>query len=123
MNIGINFQKNKVNRLILINGQTFIFRRHKLNEFNEPIKDEYEEIEVKGVYHEVSGYITKTTSDNTTIRSKKQPMILIRVEDEQFLKKNDILHFKGKHYIVVDFINVNEYGICTDVSLEVVENG
>lgn len=123
MNIGINFQRNKVNRLILVNGKTFLFRRQKLNEFNEPINDDFEEIEVRGIYHEVSGYVTKNANDNSVTRSKPQPMILCTVEEAAMLKKNDVLVFNGRKYIVVDFMNLNEYDICADVSLEVFENG
>lgn len=123
MNLGISFQRNKVNRLILINGQTFTFRRQKLNEFNEPIKDDFEEIKVRGVFHEVSGYVTKNATEDSVTRSKPQPMVLCTVEESKKIKKNDVMAFKGKEYEVVDFSNHNEYDICVDVSLEVVQNG
>lgn len=123
MNFGLSFQKSKVNRLTQVNGQDFVFKRQKLNEFNEPISGGEEEIKVRGFYHEVSSYVTKTGNDSSTTRSKVQPMILCTVEEGSKIKKEDLLEFKGKKMKVVDLADVNELGICIDVSLEVIQDG
>lgn len=122
MNFGLEFQKNKVNRLVLINGQDFTFKREKKNEFGEPIKDDFEEVIVRAFFHETSSYVTRSGSDGSTTRSKPMPSLLCTFDEGSKIKKNDVMVFNGKEYIVVDAKNVNELGICFDVSLEEVQN-
>lgn len=123
MNLGLEFQRNKVNRLIQINGQEFSFKRQKKNEYGEPIKDDFDEVKVKGFYHESSSFVSKTSSDSTTYRSKPNPLILCTIDDGNKLRKNDVLEYNGKRYVVVDLTNLNELNICYDVSLEVIQDG
>lgn len=123
VNSEINFQINKVNRLIRLYGQNFIFKRQKLNEYNEPIKDDEEQIEVFGVYHETNSIITQTSSEAAVLRSKVQPLIMCMNDEAEKIKKNDLLEIKGTKYKVVDKIDLNKMGICVDVSLEVIQDG
>lgn len=123
MNLGIEFQKSKVNRLILVNGKEFTFKRQKKNEFGEPIKDDFDEITVNAFFHESSGFVSRVGSDGSTTRSKPMPSLLCTFEEGSKLKKNDTMQYKGKEYIVVEAKDVNELGICFDVSLEEVQNG
>lgn len=122
MNLGLSFQRNKVSRLISVNGSDFVFKRQKKNDFGEPIKDSFDTITARGFYHETSSYVTKSTSEGSVVRSKPTPLILMMPDEASKLLKNDILEYKGKQYNVVDFTDVNELGICVDVSLEVVQN-
>lgn len=123
MNLGLSFQRNKVNRLILVNGQNFVFKRQKLNDYGEPIKSEYEQIKIKGFYHESSSFVTSSGTDDSVMRTEPQPMILCTMEDGGKLKKNDMLDFNGKTYKLVDLTNVNQLNVCIDISLEVIQSG
>lgn len=123
MNLGLNFQRNKVNRLIQVNGQIFTFKRQNKNEFGEPIKDDFDEITVKAFFHESSGYVSRVGAESSTTRSKPMPSLLCTIDEGKKLNRNDILSFSGKEYIVSEIKDVNELGIFYDVSLEEVQNG
>ena len=123
MGIGKNFQLNKISRFIKTYGETFTFKRCKLNEVKEPIKDEYEEVAVFGVYHEVNSQVTENSSEGSTIRSKPEPRIMCMPDEGAKLKQGDQTTYKGTTYKVVKPYNLLKYDICSDVSLEVVEIG
>lgn len=123
MSMGVKFQINKVNRLIQQKGIDFVFERSKLNEYKEPIKGEYDKIEVRGYYHEESSYVKRTTSDGSTVKSTPQPMILCSVESGKLLKQDDELAYNGKRYKVSGVQNVNQMDVCCDVSLELIQDG
>lgn len=124
MSFGLSFQQNKVNRLILVNGEEFEFERRKVNDFGEPIKDEPGElIKVKGLYHEVNSFVSKVGSEASTTRSKPQPMILCMNEEGAKVKRDDLLTYKGTKYKVVEIANPVKLDICLDISLEVVQDG
>lgn len=123
MGVGKNFQLNKVSRFIKTRGEQFVFKRQKLNEFREPIKGEYDEVTVFGVYHEVNSQVTETKSEASITRSKPQPRILCMPEEGNRLKQDDTTVYKGTTYKVVEPANLLKYDICADVSLEVIENG
>lgn len=118
-----NFQLNKVSRFIKMRGETFVFKRPKLNEYKEPIKGESEEVTVFGVYHEVNSQVTENKVEASIIRSKPQPRILCMPEEGAKLKQDDTMEYKGTHYKVVEAANLLKYDICSDVSLEVIEDG
>ena len=116
----LNFQKNKVSRFIQQYGETFVFKRPKLNDFGEPINDGFEEITIKGVYHETNSYVSQTITEGTVTRTKKQPMILCFVSEAEKLKYGDALEYKQNKYNVVSALNLAQLDICCDISLEVV---
>lgn len=118
----LNFQKNKVSRFIQQYGESFIFKRSKLNDFGEPVKDEQETIEVVGVYHETNSFVSQTTTEGTVIRTKKQPMILCFDSEAKKLNFGDVLEYKENKYKVISVLNLAQLDICCDVSLEVVQN-
>lgn len=118
----LNFQKNKVSRFIQQYGETFVFKRPKLNDFGEPINDGFEEITIKGVYHETNSYVSQTITEGTVTRTKKQPMILCFVSEAEKLKYGDALEYKQNKYNVVSALNLAQLDICCDISLEVVQD-
>lgn len=118
----LNFQKNKVSRFIQQYGESFIFKRSKLNDFGEPVKDGQETIEVVGVYHETNSFVSQTTTEGTVIRTKKQPMILCFDSEAKKLNFGDVLEYKENKYKVISVLNLAQLDICCDVSLEVVQN-
>ena len=114
------FQRNKVKRLIISQGQEFSFNRPGKNEFGEPTGTA-ETVKIKGVYHESIGYVTRTSSEGSRVRSKPSPMILALWDDGSKVKLNDSLLLQGKEYKVVGVKDVGESKVVADISLEVVQ--
>lgn len=123
MGIGKSFQLNKISRFIKMQGETFVFKRQKLNEFKEPIKDEYDEVTIVGVYHEVNSQVTEMKAESSITKSQPQPRILCMPEEGVKLQQGDITTYRGTKYKVIDPADLLKYDICRDVSLEVIECG
>lgn len=114
------FQLNKVKRLIQSQGQLFEFKRPSLNEFGEP-SGVSSTILIKGVYHETSGFMSRTSIDSTMVRQKPSPMILCLMGDCKKLLYSDTVSFRGKLYQIGEVRDVSESGIVGDISLEEVQ--
>lgn len=116
----LSFQLNKVRRLIKTQGQDFSFTRQELNEFREP-NGQTISVDLRGVYHETTSYLSKSSTDATTLRQKPSPMILCLWEDAQKIEQSDELDFNGKHYRIGEVKNISEANIVADISLEEVQ--
>lgn len=116
----VAFQLNKVRRLVHTQGKPFSFKRQGLNEFGEP-NGQTESVDIVGVYHETTSFLSKTATESTTIRQKPSPMILCLWEDAQKIIHTDELPFNGKLYRVGDIKNISEANIVGDISLEEVQ--
>lgn len=116
----LTFQLNKVRRLIKTQGQPFKFTRQKTNEFGEP-NGQTESVDIVGVYHETTSFLSKTVTEATTVRRKPSPMILCLWEDAQKILHTDELSFNGKTYKVGEVKNISEANIVGDISLEEVQ--
>lgn len=118
------FQLNKVRRLIQTQGKPFKFDKPEKNEFGEP-NGETVSHEIKGVYHETSGYasgyVTKSATEATAIRRKALPMVLALWESIGELNHQDMVTFNGKPYRVNEIKNVAESNLVADISLEEVQ--
>lgn len=123
--INTAFEAYKVRREIKRSGRIFSFARPKLNDFKEPTEEQSEIGEIRGIYHEQSSHVKVTTGDTTQIRSKKIPMILCLYNDVELigLKMDDRVSINGKTYKVTGVVNIQEWNIIADVSLEVVDDG
>lgn len=127
--INTRFEAYKLKRELIRSGIKVVLRRPKLNQFKEP-SNEYEHVgKLVGLYHELSGsvagYVKITTSDTTQIRSKKDPMLLCLYEDVERLKLRigDQIRINAKTFKVTGVVNIQEWNIIADVSLEVVDCG
>ena len=116
-----HFQLNKVRRLINTDGVEFTFTRPGRNEFNEPTGTT-ESIKIKGVYHETTSYISKMSSDSSTVRQKPSPMILALWSEAEVLQHTDVLDYNGKSYKINGIKNVAEANIVADLSLEEIQH-
>lgn len=114
------FQLNKVRRLIHTQGKTFGFKRQGTNDFGEP-NGQTVSVDIAGVYHETTSFLSKTVTESTTIRQKPSPMILCLWEDAQKILRTDELSFNGKTYKVGEVKNISEASIVGDISLEEVQ--
>lgn len=127
--INTRFEAYKIKRELIRSGIEVVLRRPRLNQFKEP-SNEYEYVgKLKGLYHELSGsvagYVKITTGDTTQVRSKKDPMLLCLYEDVKRLKLRvgDQIKINAKMFKVTGVVNVQEWNIIADVSLEVVDCG
>lgn len=123
--INTKFETYKLRRELKRSGIDYKFLRAVLNKFGEP-SDEYEEVGViRGLYHEQNGHIQVTTGDTTQVRTKKIPTILCLYDDTTPLKlqTGDVAMINGKTYSVTGIIDVQNWNVFADISLEVFDNG
>lgn len=121
--INKQFEAYKIRREIKRSGETYTFMRPVLNEFGEPSGDEIEVGSLRGLYHERyerDSNIRLMTSDTTQIRTKKLPMILCIYDDAKTLnlQLGDKLYLNDKIFKVVSLVNIQEWNIIGDLSLE-----
>ena len=117
----LKFQLNKVRRLINTQGQPFKFTRQGIDDFGEP-NGQTVSVIISGVYHETTGYLSKTSAEASTIRKKSSPMILCLWEDAKKVIHTDELVFNEKTYKVCEVKNLSEANIVGDISLEEVQS-
>lgn len=121
--INKQFEAYKIRREIKRSGETYTFKRPVLNEFGEPSGDEIEVGSLRGLYHEQYGKdsnIRLMTGNTTQIRTKKLPMILCIYDDAKTLnlQLGDKLYLNDKIFKVVSLVNIQEWNIIGDLSLE-----
>lgn len=118
--INKQFEAYKIRREIKRSGETYTFMRPSLNEFNEPSGDETEVGSLRGLYHEQNSNVQLTTGDTTQIRTKKLPMILCIYDDAKTLnlQLGDKLYLNDRILKVVSLVNIQEWNIIGDLSLE-----
>lgn len=113
------FLRNKVSRQIKMNGSSFSFNKVRKDEFNQTEVSE-ESVEVKGLFHQTASFIKEEAATGSRIKKKPSPMILMLSEDASKLEEDFQVTISGKIYRVVDKLDVNNFGVAFDVSLEVV---
>lgn len=124
--INTKFESYKIKRAIKQSGRLYHFDRPAVNECGEPINDSFiPKGELKGLYHEQNSNIQITTGDTTQSRTKKIPMILCLYDDfnKLKLKSGDIVKIGTKSCKVTGVVNVQEWNVIADISLEVVDDG
>ena len=121
--INTRFEAYKVRRELKKSGKVYEFNRTELNDFKEPTGKENFVGKLTGLYHEQNGYVSVSTGDTTRTRTKKVPMLLCLYGDANFLKVDDIVRINLKTFKVTGIVNVQEWNIIADISLEVVDDG
>lgn len=122
--INTRFEAYKLKRELQRSGKQFELRRSLLNEFGEPECESETVGFATGIYHEQNSNIQITTGDTTQIRTKKIPMILLAHDDVAKLeiKTGDFVMINGRKFNVVGIVNVQEWNIVADMSLELVDD-
>lgn len=111
------FELNKIRRLINTAGVNYTFERAKLDEFKEPAG--YAPIAViKGVFHQTTQHVSIIASDASSVQSKQTPYILTLYEDAKDLQQGDMVQINGMEYTVTGMLNINNWDIAIDISLE-----
>lgn len=125
--INTKFEAYKLRRELKKVGREYEFKRVGLNKFREPEGEPTSVCKLIGLYHDYttsgSGAIVLSSSDAVQIRSKKIPMILCLYEDAKTLKLDDFIEMNSKKYKVIGVVNIQEWGIIADISLEVIDDG
>lgn len=121
--INTKFEAYKICRELKRAGMEYNFTRQKRNAFKEPLDETETTIKLVGLYHEQNSSVSMTVSETTQTRSKKIPMILCLYEDAKTLKVEDIVKINSKKFKVTGIVNIQEWNIIADISLEVVDNG
>lgn len=117
------FEAYKISRELKRTGIWYEFKRAELNSFKEPTKEYIVAGKLKGLYHEQNGNISITTGETTRTRTKKIPMILCLYEDAKKLKIGDKVKINSKTFKVTGVVNIQEWNIVADISLEVIDDG
>lgn len=114
------FEAHKIQREINRSGHEFTFSRPIVNEFEEPTNLYADEkVILKGIYHEKNDSVKIITDGMVTVVTKKTPMILCLFEQVSGVKKGDVLVYNSNTYDVVGIVNIQEWNIIADISLEV----
>lgn len=123
--INTKFEAYKLKRELLRSGIVFKFKRNSKNEFGEDNKEPEIIGEIKGLYHEQNSNIQTIAGDTTRSRTEKIPMILCLHEDAVKIgvKVDDYIEFNDKVFKVSGVVNVQEWNVISDISLEVIDNG
>lgn len=124
--VNTNFEVYKIKRELKRSGKSYTFLRSIDNDFGEPSGTEEKEIGVlRGLYHEQNQHIMVTMGDTTQIRTKKVPSILCLYEDATLLalRVGDKVKFGDKTMKVTGVVDVQEWHLIADISLEEVDNG
>ena len=120
MGHALAFQFHKIRRAILTHGRSLEWTLMDTNDFGEP-NGEAKTYVLRGVYHEVTGYLSRTTTEDSTVREKPSPQFLILHEDSLKLKRGMQVKFNDKTYELVELKNLSELNLVCSVSLEEVQ--
>ena len=122
--INTQFEAYKIKRELKRSGIDYEFKRSGVNDFDEPVGEPVVVGIIRGLYHEQNSNIQITTGDTTQVRTKKIPMILCLYEDAAslVLQVGDELKINNKTLKVTGVVNIQEWNIIADISLEVVDN-
>lgn len=124
--INKRFEQYKLERELKRSGITVDVLRYEQNEYGEPI--ESEEPQKIGsllcLYHEQSSYAQRMSDDGSTIRTVKMPMLLALYKDVQALdiRLGDVVRL-SEGFKVVGWVNIQEWSIYADISLERLDDG
>jgi len=123
--INTRFEAYKIKRELKRSGIDYEFKRSGLNNFGEPVGESTVVGTIRGLYHEQNSSVQVTTGDTTQVRTKKIPMILCLYEDTArlALQVGDTVTINDKTFKVTGIVNIQEWNLISDISLEVVDSG
>ena len=111
------FLKNKVNRILKSRGMDYTFTRMTVDAYKQPT--EGSKVTIRGLYHEQNSFISVTGSDSASVQRKKSPMILTLLDDSvKSLNQGDKITIESVSYTVSGVLDIQNYGVVADISLE-----
>lgn len=129
--INTRFEEYKLKRELKRNGTELVFYRHETDMFDEPTEETHEVAKLVALYHETNSYVSISVSDSTVQRTVKTPMLLCLTSDVKAagLKIGDYVKIPNatsggtKTYYITGMVDISDFGIITDISLEVIDDG
>lgn len=114
-----NFYKYIIKKQIELNGNNYTFNRYEVNNYNEvDYNSNPKQINIFGIYHEQTTYITNSSSEGGSINTKISPMMLCDENYAKLIKKDDIFLLNDKKYKVIDIQNLSNCNVFFEISLE-----
>lgn len=113
------FERNKLLRLLRTHGISYTFKRSEINKFKEPTGEAVSVATIQGVFHETTQHVSIVASDAASVKSKQTPYILTLYEAAKDLQQGDYTIINGKTYTVNDAVDIGNFHIAVDISLEV----
>ena len=111
------FLTQKLAQQLRIRGKSYIFKRYKRDKFHQKTDVEEFSIPIIGIYHEGNSYISNKETEGTVSRTRKLPTILTD-STAVLIEKEDEVSINGRMYRVTGVLDIQNYGIAYDVSLE-----
>lgn len=111
------FLKQKISRQLQINGSEYSFSGFTTDAYHQKTTNEII-VKLVGIFHETSAYITQSGTEAATLITKPQPMILTLTEDISSITKGYKIVINGNKYRVTALHDIQNYGVVTDISLE-----
>ena len=123
--INTKFEVYKIQRELNRSGIVVDFLRQETNKFKEPIGEPKKIGSILCIYHEQNGRIKISTGDTTQVRTKKVPMLLCLYSDISLInvRVGDQVKLNDKTFNVTGVVNIQEWNLVADISLEVVDVG
>lgn len=123
--INTKFEVYKIQRELNRSGIVVDFLRQETNKFKEPIGEPKKVGSILCIYHEQNGCIKISTGDTTQVRTKKVPMLLCLYSNVSRVnvQVGDQVKLNGKTFNVTGVVNIQEWNLVADISLEVVDVG
>lgn len=115
-----SFFRNKVQRQINYNGQTFIFNKISRDKYHQANISTPVEITIKGLFHQTISYVNINSSEAGRMVRKPSPMIIALYEDCQNINTDDIVFIGDNKYKVIDKTDINNLNVACDISLELI---
>lgn len=104
-------------------GSNYLIQRNELNEYREKTGNITDVKKIQGIFHIEKGYSTRTVFDGSETVSKGQPKLFVKTKDICSVIKNDFLDIDNKVYVITDVNDIEGFGIVSDLSLEVLQDG
>lgn len=117
------FLKNKINRQINQNGSFYTFNRFGVDEYEQKTDEVEETFEVHGLFHETVKHVAITESDAARIVDVPKSYILCLFDDGDLIKVDDFVEINNNLYRVTGKINVGNFNVAYDISLEMEVDG
>lgn len=119
------FQKSKLRRVLTVQGKSYTFKRYQINQFKEKTSQATEVATLKGLFHNVTSYISIQEGESTRKQKKFTPTIMTLYDDFIIspVLMGDEVEFESRRYVVTGTDNIEEGNYAVDISLEVVDIG
>ena len=125
--INTRFEAYKVKRELKRSGKIFEFYRKANNEFGEPTGENILVGTMLGLLHlyKPTQYIKIHLSNDVQVRDKEEIMILCCKEDADKLnlQVGDLVKINGSWCKFNKAIDIQDWGIISDISVEEIDNG